>query len=114
MFVSTNSQGHTIYKELLNTTHERSLPVHTISFEQLTDLVGGSIDFIKINAEGAEFDILSSPAFARVKEAIVEVHLQGADARRLLADVERTHYVQILEDRSPRFLFAHLKSRNSN
>jgi FkbM family methyltransferase len=115
MLVSGNSQGHTIYRELMNATHGDRTPVRTIRADQLLGLVGGSVDFMKINAEGAEFDILRSPAFQHVREAIVEVHLEGtqgvAGGERLLADVAETHAVDIVADLSPRFLFVHLTRR---
>jgi hypothetical protein len=111
MLVSQNSQGHTIYRELMNESHGGRTAVRTIRFEQLVDLVGGSVDFMKINAEGAEFDILRSPAFRHVREAIVEVHLEGTEGARLLSDVTDTHEVEVIADLSPRFLFVHLTRR---
>ncbi len=109
IFLSSNSQGHTLYHALLNPTHGRTVPVRTITFAQLIEMAGGKADFLKINAEGAEYDILSSAAFRNVGEAIVEIHLEGGqDGLGLLAAVRATHNVKIIEDRSPRFLFAHL------
>jgi FkbM family methyltransferase len=110
LFLSRNSQGHTVYRELLGPTHRSTTPVRMIRFDQLVDLAGGSVDFMKINAEGAEYDILRSPAFAKVREAVVEVHLEGTDdqSARLLADVARTHDVTVLADLTPRFLYVRL------
>ncbi|MFO1497107.1 MAG: FkbM family methyltransferase [Verrucomicrobiota bacterium] len=110
IFISDNSQGHTVYRSLLNPTHSRSIPIRAVTFAQLIELVGGRVDFMKINAEGAEYDILPSPEFRDVGEAIVEIHLEGGqDGLGLLARVKATHTVEILEDRSPRFLFVHLR-----
>lgn len=110
--ISNNSQGHTLYRELVNRTHSRKVTVRTIRFEQLVAMAGGSVDFMKINAEGAEFEILRSHAFRQVKEAVVKIHLEGTDGAKLLTEVTATHDVRILEDRSPRFLYVHL-TRNS-
>ncbi|MBI3875361.1 MAG: FkbM family methyltransferase [Verrucomicrobia bacterium] len=113
IFISDNSQGHTLYRELVNPSHAKQRPVAvpTVTFAQLVEMAGGRIDFMKINAEGAEFDILPTPAFRSVEEAIVEIHLEGTEGRRLLDAVGETHSVEVIEDRSPRFLFVHLRRK---
>ena len=113
IYLSKNSQGHTLYKELLNPTHSSRVPIRTITFPQLLDMVGGSIDLLKINAEGAEFDILRAPGFDRVKEAILEIHLEGTIGAKLIEEVSATHEIEIIEDRSPRFLFVHLRRKQN-
>lgn len=113
IYLSKNSQGHTLYKELLNPTHSSRIPIRTITFPQLLEMVGGSIDLLKINAEGAEFDILRAPGFDRVKEAILEIHLEGTIGAKLMEEVSATHDIEIIEDRSPRFLFVHLRRKQN-
>ncbi len=76
-------------------------------------MVGGSIDFLKTNAEGAEFDILGNPDFKHVKEAILEIHLEGTIGAKVIQKVSATHDIKIIEDRSPRFLFVHLRRKLS-
>jgi FkbM family methyltransferase len=61
---------------------ERDTPVQTVSFSDAMERVSGQVSLLKIDCEGAEYDIIGrspSSAWERVKRIVVEYHPAPAE-----------------------------------
>ncbi len=90
LFISeTNSGGHSLVKSAPTVRHStRSVPVTVKSLEQVIEENGiNRVDFLKIDCEGAEYDILRSTSratFEIVEKISVECHkIAGRDNKTL-------------------------------
>jgi FkbM family methyltransferase len=86
------SPGCATMRALGSSTLARTEPAETgevrlTSLADVVERIGGQVDLLKIDCEGAEWDITANPApFAQVRAIRMEYHLVGG---RTLADVQR-------------------------
>ena len=66
--------------------------VNTISLEEILSMVGGNIDLLKVDVEGAEYDFLYKKDLSNIKYITMEVH-NFLDKKRddLIDWIETTH-----------------------
>jgi FkbM family methyltransferase len=62
----------------LDPSGDRAVEARTLG--ELTDLFGGSADFVKMDIEGAEWDVVKGEWPERVGSLLIEVH--GNEGRR--------------------------------
>lgn len=66
--------------------------VETISLEEILSMVGGKIDLLKVDVEGAEYDFLNKKDLSNITYITMEVHNFLNDKREELINwIETTH-----------------------
>lgn len=66
--------------------------IQTISLEEILSMVGGSIDLLKVDVEGAEYDFLYNKDLSNIKYITMEVHnFLGKKRDELINWIENTH-----------------------
>ena len=66
--------------------------VQTISLEEILSMVGGKIDLLKVDVEGAEYDFLNKKDLSNIKYITMEIHNFLNDKREELINwIETTH-----------------------
>ncbi len=93
-FNSNNSDGSSIYSKEKNAT---------INVVRLSEYIDCDIDFLKLNIEGAELDVISEAAskLQRVKEMVIEYHgfpEVGQNLHKLLTILEKAGFRYIIHD----------------
>jgi FkbM family methyltransferase len=93
-FNSDNSDGSSIYSKEKNAT---------INVVRLSEYIDCDTDFLKLNIEGAELDVISEAAskLQRVKEMVIEYHgfpEVGQNLHKLLTILEKAGFRYIIHD----------------
>jgi FkbM family methyltransferase len=68
--------------------------VKSISLESILKIVGGSIDLLKVDVEGSEFDFLFDKDLSAINYITMELHnflYHGGRQRRLIEHILKTH-----------------------
>ncbi|TFH17226.1 MAG: FkbM family methyltransferase [Lentisphaerales bacterium] len=91
--------------------HTRKVQVPTISLNDLFhDGLIGSVDLLKLDCEGAEFEIFSSleePNWERIRQVVVETHQRpGRDPQMLVGTLEQHGFKTFRGGRNPNVIWA--------
>jgi UDP-N-acetylglucosamine 2-epimerase (non-hydrolysing) len=88
-------------------------PVETISIEDIIQMVGGKIDYMKVDIEGGEYDLLMNKDLSAIDCISIELHAQLGEKRDTLMTYLDSYYTKVNEVIWDHYEITYLKNQHT-